>query len=226
MHRKALAIIGAGKLGVTLAQLAIKAGYVVYIAGSGNPSKIALTVDVLAPGAVAATRHDAVQKADIVILAVPLGKFRQIGAAELAGKLVVDAMNYWWEVDGAKDELVDEARSSSETVQAYFQSARIVKALNHMGYHHLHDETRPAARPGRKAIAIAGDAEDDVRMVTELVNALGFDPVVIGSLAAGRSLEPGTESFGANVDAKILESMIAAYNSHLPSGNPSDTPVS
>ena len=211
MATTSLAILGAGKLGITLAQLATKAGYTVFIAGSGSPAKIALTVDVLAPGVTASWRRDAISQADIVILALPLGKFRQLETNELDGKLVIDAMNYWWEVDGTKSDLIDSAMTSSETVQAFFPSARVVKALNHMGYHHLHDEAKPVDAPGRKAIAVAGDKADDIGHVTELINSLGFDPVVIGNLAAGISLEPGSDIFGANVDAKTLNVMVADF---------------
>lgn len=202
----ALGIIGAGKLGITLASLATKAGYPVRIAGSGDPEKIRLTTEVIAPGATALTAADVAIQSDIIILALPLSRYKTLPQAALSGKLVIDAMNYWWEIDGPRDDFLDPDVSSSEAVQNFLTGSHVVKAFNHMGYHDLHDE---AGKPHRKAIALAGDDPKDTTCVAALIRDLGFDPLPIGTLSDGKILEPGNPAFGANLSSEELQKLLA-----------------
>ena len=196
-----LAVLGAGHVGPVIARLAIGAGYPVTIATSGDPDDIALITELVIPGAQPLWASDAVADADIVVLAIPLHRFAELDPGLLAGKIVVDAMNYWPASDGVLTAFEDDSGSanskgSSEIVARRLAGSAVVKALNHIGYHELEDRARPSGAPDRRASGLAGDDPAAVAAVAELTDRIGYDPVRLGGLPAGRVLQPGGPVFG------------------------------
>jgi hypothetical protein len=192
-----IGVLGAGHVGPVIARLALDAGFEVAIAGSGSPEKIALVSEIVIPGADPRWAADAARDADVVVLAIPLHKFASFDPAIVAGKLVVDAMNYWPAADGVEEAFEDRRYSSSEIVQRRLAGSTVVKTLNHIGYQDLEDARRPAGSPERRAIGIASDDLGAVRTVEDFIERIGFDAVRLGTLPAGRLLEPGGPVFGA-----------------------------
>jgi predicted dinucleotide-binding enzyme len=205
-----IAVLGVGHVGPVIARAAVVAGYQVVIAGSGDPERIALITQMLAPGAEPRWAADAVKEADIVVLAVPLHKFVTVDPALLADKVVVDAMNYWPPIDGVQELFEDDELGSSEIVAHRLPRSRIVKTLNQIGYHDLEDGRRPVGSWDRRALGVAGDDPDAVDAVAEVVERIGYDAVRLDSLRAGRILEPGGPVFGASLSRADFEEAVGA----------------
>lgn len=178
-----LGIVGTGRLGGVLARLARDAGFEVRtVSSSDSPAALA----------------DAASS-DVVVLALPLRRLRELDPAPFAGRVVVDAMNHVPLWDGPAPD-VETAPSSSEYVQGYLRCARLVKTLNHLGADELDDDAAPSGTPGRRAVGVAGDDAEAVRTVMALVERLGFDAVPAGPLAAGVLLEPRSDVFNGLYD--------------------------
>jgi predicted dinucleotide-binding enzyme len=204
-----LGIVGAGKFGTTLARAAIAAGYEVAISGSGLADEIALAVDVLAPAARAASTQAVVRHADVIVLAVPTHRFRELPRDLFAGKILIDAMNYWEPVDGDDPELTAASDGTSVIVQDRFPSARLVKSLNQLGYHQLEESQRPKGAPDRIAIGAAGDDRLAVKKVMRLLDRLGFDAVDAGPLKNGVTLEPDGSPIATTYNAAQLAELVS-----------------
>ena len=201
-----LAVLGAGHVGPVIARLAVKAGYPVAIATSGDPEDIALITELMIPGAQPRWAGDAAADADIVVLAIPLHRFGDLHPGLLSGRLVVDAMNYWPASDGVLDAFED--GGSSEIVARRLAGSAVVKALNHIGYHELEDRARPAGTPDRRAAGVAGDDPAAVAAVAGLIDRIGYDPVRLESLRAGRVLQPGGPVFGVTLTPHEIEQAV------------------
>lgn len=193
-----IAVLGAGHVGPAIARLALDAGHAVAIATSGNPGDLALVTRLLIPGAEPLWPADAIARADIVVLAMPLHRFLRMDPNPLSGKLVIDAMNYWPPTDGTlPPPFGAESVGTSEVVAERLHDAVVVKTLNHVGYHELETYARPSGSVDRRALGVAGDDPDAVITVSAFVDRIGYDAVQVGPLRAGRVLEPGGPVFGA-----------------------------
>ena len=204
-----MGIVGAGKAGTAIARAAVAGGYDVAISGSGPAERIELIVEVLAPGARPMSTEEVVRFADLVVLAIPMHRFRDLRRELFAGKILVDAMNYWAEIDGRDEQFERVGAGTSALVQEWFSSARVVKSLNHLGYFKFEKSRLPKGTPGRIAMAAAGDDRAAVAAVLELIDRLGFDAVNAGKLEAGSTLQPGGRVFGTGHGAQELSDLLS-----------------
>jgi 8-hydroxy-5-deazaflavin:NADPH oxidoreductase len=203
-----LGIVGAGKIGTAVARAAVAGGYDVAISGSGAVERIELIVEVLAPGAHPVTTADVVRHANMVVLAVPMHRFHELPRDLFADMVLVDAMNYWPDIDGRDHELETAPTGTSVVVQQHFPSARVVKSLNHLGYFKFDQGRRPRGAPDRLAMAAAGDDPAAVVAVMGLIDRLGFDAVDAGSLSAGVAFQPGGPIFGIGLGPNKLRELL------------------
>lgn len=201
--RGTIGILGAGRVGTAIARLAVAAGYRVKVATSKPAADNALIIEIVTPGAVAVEAAEAANS-DLVIVAIPLHKYKSLSAEALSGKVVIDAMNYWAATDGDISDFENSERSSSEVVSAYLAGSRVVKSFNHIGYHEMEPDAVEPGTVDRRALAIASDDEHAKSIVAAFIDSLGFDSADAGELAAGRSFEPGTEIFNGRFNAAEL----------------------
>jgi predicted dinucleotide-binding enzyme len=157
-------IIGTGNIGGTVARLAVAAGYDVVLSNSRGPSTLKELVDSLGPHARAATPAEAAAAGELVVVSVPFGRFRELPAAELAGKIVLDTNNYYPRRDGNFAPLDDKSVTSSELEQQFLAGAKLVKVFNNINYRHLGALDRPSGAEDRSVLTIAGGLGDSWRV--------------------------------------------------------------
>ena len=208
-----VAVIGAGKLGGALARRALAAGHEVRLAGRTADDAFRSRVAALAPGAAARSLADAVAGADVVVLALPLDRLETLDRAVLAGHVVVDAMNDW-PAAATTPRSVGTSGPSSVRVQRHLPASRVVRSLNHIGYHDLDDE--PLDAVPRRALALASDDAGAARTVAELIESLGFAAVDAGPLARGEAFALGTPVFAGRHDAEALARVLGVGPSAAP----------
>ena len=207
-HTPRLGVLGPGKIGSALTRTALRRGLEVAVTGRSAPPALAAKL----PGALHVGLPDLAATSDVIALTLPLHVALTLEAGALQGAVVVDATNPWGEVDAAaveaaRAELGDHAGelSTSELLAARLPGTHVVKTLNHIGYHDVEEHGRDHGDPSRRAIALAADDDRAAELVTTLLHRLGYEPVHLGALAAGRDLEPGEALFSGWSTSAELE---------------------
>jgi predicted dinucleotide-binding enzyme len=202
-------IIGAGNIGSQLARALTALGHDVVISNSRGPQTLAALVEDLGPSAKAATAEQAGAAGDVVVVTVPFGRYREIPVEPLAGKIVIDTNNYYWERDGKFDELDRGDATTSGLLQAHLPTSKVVKAFNHIGARDITDDGSAAGTPGRRALALSSDHPEAAAFVADLYDQLGFDAVDVSPLSESWRVERDRPAYVVRQTKAELEANLA-----------------
>lgn len=199
-----IGIIGAGHIGATTARLFVDAGHRVAISNSRGPETLRDLVAELGENAKAATVEEAARFGDVVLLAIPLKDYTTLPVAELSGKIVIDAMNYYPNRDGHIAKLDAREETSSEMVARHLAGACIVKAFNTIWFEHLRTQgNKNVPVEQRRAIFVAGDDAEAKQTVMQLIEEIGFGAVDMGALRDSAAQQPDAKVY--NRDMTVTE---------------------
>jgi predicted dinucleotide-binding enzyme len=189
-----IGLIGSGRIGGTLARLAVASGYGVVLSNSRGPESLAGLADELGELARAGTVAEAATGGEVVV-----------PADLLNGKVVIDTNNYYPDRDGRSAELDDGSTTSSELLAEHLEGSFVVKAFNTIYFEDLAGQGEPAATPGRRALPIAGDDASAKAIVAGVIESFGFDVVDAGVLSEGWRFQPGTPAYNVRMMAPELQ---------------------
>lgn len=207
-----LGIIGAGNIGSQLARVATTLGYDVVIANSRGPETLSDLIAELGSTAQAGTVDEAARAGDVVVVTVPMGAIEQIPVEPLAGKIVIDTNNYYFERDGHIDALDRGETTTAEMLQAHLPTSRVVKAFNHISAPDITVYHAPAGVTNRRALAIASDDAEAAAFVTDLYDRIGLDTVNIGPLSESWRVERDRPAYVSRQNAQQLRDNLAIAN--------------
>ena len=190
-------LIGSGRIGGTVAKLAVAAGHPVILSNSRGPDTLEGLAGDLGPLARAGTGREAAEGGDLVVVTIPFRAFWEVAPAPLAGKVVLDTCNYYPRRDGQIPELDSGAVTSSGLIQRHLTGSAVVKAFNNIHSRHLGSLSRPPGAADRSFLPIAGDDLEAKAAVTAFLDSIGYGAVDAGPLAESWRQEPGTPVYGA-----------------------------
>lgn len=204
-----IGIIGAGHIGSQIARAAIDHGYDVVISNSRGPETLADLVAELGPRARAATSADAAAAGDFAVVTVPLGRYREVPVTGLAGKIVIDTNNYYWERDGRMPALDAGEATTSGLLQDHLAESRVVKGFNHIMAPDITTDGTPIGAENRRALAVSSDFTDARDLVIALYDEFGFDAVDVGALSESWRVERDQPAYVVRQNAAELETNLA-----------------
>lgn len=202
-----IGILGAGNIGATAARLFAAAGHEVAISNSRGPETLSELVEDIDGGVQAVTIDEAADFGDVVLEAIPFGRYEELPADRLSGKIVIDASNYYPGRDG---EIELGGLTSTEILARHLSGSRVVKAFNTMYYVTLASEGRTdAPLEDRLVLFVAGDDEEAKRIVSGLIEEIGFAPVDTGPLGTSGNQEPGSPVYNTPMTPEKAHEMLA-----------------
>jgi 8-hydroxy-5-deazaflavin:NADPH oxidoreductase len=214
-----IGLIGSGRIGSTVARLAVNAGHQVVVSNSRGPSTLTDLVAELGLAARAGTPERATAAGDIVVVTIPVKANQAVPAAPLDGKVVIDTGNYYALRDGLVPELDAGELTDSQYLLRHIPGARVVKAFNNIFFPHLLNLARPAGASDRTYLPIAGDDAAAKETVSSFLDSIGYSTVDAGTLAESWRQQPHTPVYGApygqRADEKGLPASEALIRSAL-----------
>lgn len=202
-------IIGAGHIGSAVAKAVIGLGHDVVIANSRGPETLTDLVAELGPHATAATASDAGAAGDVVVVTVPLRALHDIPVEPLAGKIVIDTNNYYFERDGHIDELDRGEATVSGLLQHHLPTSKVAKGFNHLTAGDIGTTGSAAGTPDRRALATSSDHPEAARFVIDLYDRLGFDAVEASPLSESWRVERDRPAYGVRQNRDELVANLA-----------------
>src|SRR3954454_342952 len=123
-----IGIIGAGRMGTTLARHFANAGHDVAISNSRGPDSLRGHRAELGDRVRALTPEDTARFGELVVVAIPFKNYKDVPARDVAGNVVIDVNNYFPDRDGHFEELDNDHTTSSEMLAQHLDGAYVVKA--------------------------------------------------------------------------------------------------
>jgi len=202
-----IGIIGAGKMGGTLAGLWADAGYPVMIS-SRDPNALASLAQSIGHGVRVGAPANAVAFGDVVVIAVPYGAEPKLGqefSPRLGGKVVIDLGNPVPARDGV---MAVAARREGTGVASskFFPGVRLVRAFNAITWVDLRKNAHRAG--DLQAIPIASNDQAAIAIVARLVRAAGFAPVVVGPLSSAKRFDVGSPVYVKDLTVSQLRAKL------------------